>query len=123
MKIIILISSFCFLLLGCKSTYQKKCQETALSPPISINSYEELINYGDNLNRKLDLIIMDGILVDEFLLKKFIFNNPNYYLVYFINLADVNTKILDGPPNRILILKSNLCGKLIKRKGQYIIQE
>ncbi|WP_397364767.1 hypothetical protein [Olleya sp. R77988] len=123
MKIIILISSFCFLLLGCKSTYQKKCQETVLRPPISINSYEELISYGKNLNRKIELIVLDGTPVTKITINKFIFNNPDYYLVDFISLADAGTETFDAPPVRILILKSNLCGKLKKKKGKYIIKE
>ncbi len=127
MRVRVIIICFCFLFLGCKSVikkkYIKKCESTILRPRVNINTYEELINYGDNLDKELKLTLLDGAIVDEFLLNKFIFDNPDYYLVDFESFLDAGTETLDGPSVRILILKSNLCGKLKIKNGEYKIEE
>ncbi|WP_289046069.1 hypothetical protein [uncultured Olleya sp.] len=122
-----IIISFVFLSFGCKSAkkkaYLKKCERTIVRPKININTYDELINYGNDTHKKVELIFLDAVLVDKTVLNRFIFNNKNNYLVDFKSYLDVGTDGFDSPTIRVLSLKSNLCGSLVRENGKYLITD
>lgn len=111
------------IIMSCKSSKIDYCQFIDGRPKLNVNSYEDLINYGKNTDKELEVIVLDGYVVNKEILEKFIFNNSKYYLVDFMSLLDANGKYLDGPPVRVIVLKSNLCGKLKFKKNRFIIKE